>query len=447
MIPLLACAVVFAVAFLLANRSLIHGLCAVLTVGYFYGIVRANYPSPVSHFIFDFACVGFFLGQLTARRSRDSRFASRRVTNWLILFIGWAVIVSLMPFQDYLVQLVGLRGNIFLVLFLLFGARLTRHDWLGLGVWVAFLNLVALVFGVIEYRLGVPLFYPYGPSTELIYRSWTVEGVGNLRIPAIFTSAHAYGGTMVLTLPLLINIFVSTKGRKFFRFLSIGGIVAVILGVLMCAARMPFVVMVILSGVTFLSLRRNLPIAAVLIASVCLALYFTGGEERLQRFSTLSDTEAVTQRVSSSVNSEVFAAVMDYPLGNGIGSGGTSMPYFLQDRLIDPIVFENEYARIQLELGLPGLLIWVAFLVSTMFRAGYTDPRDQLFARLARAVVVASALSGLIGIGMLTSIPSTVLLFCYAGWLNRLEPKHVTAAQGRTVFTPLISQVSSVASA
>src|ERR1700704_6390650 len=114
MIPLLVCAVVFAVAALLANRSVIYGLCAVLTVGYFYGIFRANYASPASHFVFDFACVGFFLGRFAARPLRESRFASRRVTNWLILLIGWAVIVSLMPFQDYLVQLVGLRGNVFL---------------------------------------------------------------------------------------------------------------------------------------------------------------------------------------------------------------------------------------------------------------------------------------------------------------------------------------------
>jgi hypothetical protein len=447
MIPLVACAVVFAVALLLAHRSLIHGLCAVLTVGYFYGIVRANFPSPVSHFIFDFACVGFFLGRFASRASRESRFASQGVTNWLFLLIGWAVIVSLMPFQDYLVQLVGLRGNVFLVLFLLFGAQLTRRDWFSLGIWVSVLNLAALAFAIVEYRLGVPLFYPFSPSTEIIYRSNDLAGYTAFRIPAIFTSAHAYGGTMALTLPLLINTFVLAPGRKFLRTLVIAGIMAVLLGVLMCGARMPFVVIVLLSGVAFASMRRNLPIAAVFAGCVCLVLYFTSGQERLQRFTTLSDTEAVTDRVHNSVNSELIIAVTDYPLGNGIGSGGTSMPYFLEDRLIDPIQFENEYARIQLELGLPGLIIWIAFLVSTILRPGYTDPNDRLFARLARAVVAASALSGLLGIGLLTSIPSTALLFCYAGWLNRRDPMRMAAPLRPIVAAPFIPQASSVASA
>ena len=86
-------------------------------------------------------------------------------------------------------------------------------------------------------------------------------------------------------------------------------------------------------------------------------------QERLQRFLTLRDTEALVERIGWSINTSLIEAVVEYPLGNGLGGGGTSIPYFLQDRIRHPVLLENEYARIVLELGLPGLGLWLVFLV------------------------------------------------------------------------------------
>ena len=41
-------------------------------------------------------------------------------------------------------------------------------------------------------------------------------------------------------------------------------------------------------------------------------------------------------------------------------AAGRACPYFLQNRIRNVVVMENEYARILLELGMPGLLMWVA---------------------------------------------------------------------------------------
>jgi len=51
-----------------------------------------------------------------------------------------------------------------------------------------------------------------------------------------------------------------------------------------------------------------------------------------------------------------------------LGGGGTSIPYFLQDRVKDPVAIENEYGRILLEAGIPGLLIWLIFIFWTVAR-------------------------------------------------------------------------------
>ena len=89
--------------------------------------------------------------------------------------------------------------------------------------------------------------------------------------------------------------------------------------------------------------------------------YLVATSPRLQRFTTLQDTSYVQTRITGSVNEGFLQQAADYPLGNGLGGGGTSIPYFLQDRLVNQVVIENEYGRIMLELGIPGLCIWVAF--------------------------------------------------------------------------------------
>ena len=71
----------------------------------------------------------------------------------------------------------------------------------------------------------------------------------------------------------------------------------------------------------------------------------------------------VAARVGGSVNEGFFDAVSQYPLGNGLAGGGTSVPYFLQDRMEAlPHGPENEYARIASEQGVIGLLLWLGFV-------------------------------------------------------------------------------------
>jgi len=52
------CLLSFALCYFMGRRSLVSGLVSIVTVGYAYGIVRANVPETFSHFIFDSAVVG-----------------------------------------------------------------------------------------------------------------------------------------------------------------------------------------------------------------------------------------------------------------------------------------------------------------------------------------------------------------------------------------------------
>lgn len=123
-----------------------------------------------------------------------------------------------------------------------------------------------------------------------------------------------------------------------------------------------------------------------------------------------------------------FEIAAQYPFGNGLGGGGTSIPYFLQGRIVNPVVMENEYARILLEQGILGLVIWILFILWVLSRRN-ENRRDPwaLGRRLALAFCAASFGTGLIGIGLFTSIPHTPLFFLLIGWVGARQTKSEAA--------------------
>ena len=101
------------------------------------------------------------------------------------------------------------------------------------------------------------------------------------------------------------------------------------------------------------------------------------------------------------------------------------MPYFLAELVHTPISMESEYARILLEQGIIGLALWVGFIVwfVTSSFAGVRKSRAP-GARIAWVACCAYLASGMTGLGMLTSIPQSVLVLLAIGWVGtRPEPE------------------------
>jgi hypothetical protein len=428
----LLCILSFALCYWAARRSLTSGLIAVLSVGYVYGITRANVPDAYSHFIFDSGVIGLYVAQLFRRLGPLEEFKVGYVRPWLEFLIAWPLLLFLIPIQDYLIQFVGLRGNVFLLPFVFLGARLESEDRYRLALWVAGLNLVAFAFAGSEYFLGLERFFPHNRVTELIYLSKDVVGHTQYRIPASFANAHAYGGTMVMGLPLLIGAAIQKRKTNAHFQLLVLGIAAALMGVLMSAARTHFLAAAILIIVAAFSLRSRIGYALGWVVLLCVIGWAASGEQRLQRFMELTDTDAVAERVSYSVNMGFFEIAAKYPFGNGLGGGGTSIPYFLQARISSPVGIENEYGRIMLEQGIMGLVIWVAFVLWVITRRDY-DPSDSWYlgrrlAKVASAVFFVAALGGT---GLLTSIPQTSLFLLLVGWVGARQRRTELAEVAR----------------
>ena len=220
----------------------------------------------------------------------------------LVLFlITWPAFLCLVPINYFLIQCVALRAAIWFLPVLLIAARLTTADLAVLARGLVVLNLVALAVGIYVYVHGVEALYPVNAITEIIYRSRDLGGMTKYhRVPSSFLSAHAYGGTMLCTLPFLLDRLAGVTVRLLDRCLALAGVVAAAGGMLMCGARSPLVVsgfaLVIACVLTRFSLKLGLVVA--LLAGV--GLIVARSDERLQRITTLGDSESVSGRIAGS---------------------------------------------------------------------------------------------------------------------------------------------------
>lgn len=436
----LLCFVAFVVALGLSRRSLRGGLVFVLAVGYVYGIVRANLNEPAAHFIFDAAVVGLYAAYFTSK-SRDHRpERSRPLMPWMLILCCWPIFLFLMPIQNIFIQLVGLRAAILFLPFLLIGTQIGDDDLRFVTVGIAVLNVFALLIAGAEYFYGVEPFFPKNSLTDLIYRTRVLDNAAALRIPSTFTGSHAYAATMVGTLPWLVDVWSRATLRRWQTYLLPMAIGAAFLGVFLSATRTHLVIaLVVLLGMA-LSLKLKASMKVAVIGIFLVVTYFGLENGRIERLNTLQDAETMTQRFRGSVNVSFVDALATYPMGNGLGGGGTSLPYFLQGQVTDLMTIENEYARIALEQGIPGLLLWLGFLIWLFGSSGLRlRKNNRIGPRLAWICCFGYFALSLLGTGLLTSIPHTILLLLSMGWLFAISREPRSEPQSADVPLPTLA--------
>lgn len=429
MIGFVLCFLALLTSFIAGRRSRPAGLIVVMVWGYFYGILRANFLSAASQFIFDCSIVGFYATQTEVLFGGSKR--TRILQHWLLALVVWPCIVCFFPFQPILVSLVGLRGNVFFLPMLVIGAELSTVEWTTLAKGYAFLNVVALGFGVAEYQLGVPKFFPINAVTRIIYASHDVGGYKFFRIPAIFYTAHAFGGAMVASIPILFGLFSKRNAGISERIIGAIGIVGALFGVLLSSTRLHFGVAAVLSLAILVSRELNAKARLPLVTMLVLVAVIASNNARMGRFKTLNSTEAVTDRVGGSVNASVWDMITQHPLGNGLGGGGTSIPYFLAGEVRHPMIAEDDYARMAMELGVPGLLLWLAFIF--WFSTSSFASSDAVWRggrRLAWVYIMACWCTSVMGLGTLTAIPQSATLLLMMGWVASREKRPETANDG-----------------
>ena len=416
--------VAFAGVLLATFRSLGWGFLAVLAVGYFNGVVRANFLSVYTTFMFDAAVLGLYLGLFIGQSRRAAGVWSGPAGLFVRFLIAWPTLLSFVPVNNFLVQLVALRATVWFLPVLLIATRLTAADLAVVARGLAVLNLVALAGGVYVYLYGVEALYPKNSVTRTIYMSTDVGGSkfhrAYHRIPSTFLNAHAYGGTMLSTLPFLLDRVAGVGVRLADRGLAAAGVVAAAGGLLICGARTPLVLFAVALAVTWVLSRFSLTLGLVGAVLVGSGVVIAGTNARFQRARSLEDTEYVAKRLAISANASFLDLLLDYPGGAGMGSSvGTSIPYFLADVAPEPIGLENEYSRILVDQGWVGLGGWLAFVAWLHVRPPPARPSApwRLGVVFMYSLTLATWLTAFMGGGTLSSVPGTVLLLTQMGVL------------------------------
>jgi hypothetical protein len=428
-VGLALCLLSFIASLMVARRSLGHGLGLVLAIGCVYGWLRAVLLDGFTHFTFDMALAGLYLSILP-RLKPIRGWGGSFVSIGTLLLIGWPLVVILIsPFlkaPHVFIQVAGLRNAILFAPLVLIGMALSREDLRQFSLWAEWCVVLVSCFTLAEWLFGLEIAYPLNEATLLIYVSHDITG-GYYRLPSSFVSSHVYGGTMIALLPLFLGRLEEQPRR---RLLTAVACALVALGVFACGARLPVVLLGLIVGGMLLQLRHGIVASLFLIVMMVVVGYSVSQSERLRRFESLGDTEMVASRISQSVNMSFWEILSDHPMGRGLGSAaGTSVPFFLVEYSKPPVGIENEFARLLLEEGLPGLLGWAGFVVLVLGRSAVGLRR-----RSSRAVgmwifCAGTWVSGLIGVGILAAIPTTMLLMLYLGELSREAPRPSAARE------------------
>jgi hypothetical protein len=334
--------------------------------------------------------------------------------------------------QPLVIQLVGLRPMLIFVPMLVVGSRVARDDLDYLAPRVAWLNIAVLAVGAYEFVFGVEQIIPHNMMTEIVYQSADVIAGGSAykRIPATFIHAHVYGFMMLTSIPFVAH---GLESERRVRLICAGGIGAAILGIFMCGARMPVVFVTLSTAYVLASSRVRTSTWFAFLAAGAIGLAAAMTNERLQRFETLADTDMVELRIRSSIDLDFFDLCAQFPFGSGLGRGwGTAIPYFMSNQGIPQIGAENEFSRIVIDTGIPGLVLWIIFFGWAMVQKDQSEssPIMKMFAWPLTTLVIIGAN---LGVGLFTAIPVSPLLMLLIG--VRTTPARTVAAGRGLRFT------------
>jgi len=431
-LPMLA----FGAAFIFSRISLGASLSVLLTFGYFSGVIRSNFRSVFTTFMFDMAVLGVYLGIFFNQPELVAKVKRMTIVAWLVPLILWPLFVAVFPINDFLVQMLAFRSTVWLLPLMLLGASITEKDLTMMARVIAGLNLCALVGGVFCYYYGVEALHPKNEITSIIYNSRDVTG-GYLRIPSIFLSSAAYGSTMVASLPFIVNRLFHPKADGTEKLWMLAGLAAACIGVALCASRAPVVAAVIILVMVWIFTGFSARVGIPVIIGFAAIVFLIMSNERFQRVTSLAEQNVLANRVRGSVNQSFIQLFFEYPFGAGMGSSvGTSIPYFLSTRAPKPIGLENEYSRILIDQGWIGLLLWLMFIFWVHVpwpKIKGTRSSFKFGTIMIYAASVTTWCTAVIGSGTLSAIPGSALLLINMGIIVSRREEFALAAKRQPV--------------
>lgn len=377
------------VALVSSTRYEITVTLVALYLGLLDGPVKLLSASQAASAIRDVLIFAIALGMLVRLVVKRERVQLPPLMGWVIAFVAIVLIQAANPQTSGVLKVVGgFRQQLKWVPFFFFGFMLMRSKsrfrklFLILGV----LALANGLVGAYQSRLSPQELAGWGPgygekvsgASGLSGRTYVSEGIARPRPPALGSDSGFGGATGALALPGLLTLLALRRVRRKWIILLLSA--GAILGVATSASRTNLIIAVValltyglltvLSGCrvnrALLSMLAVIalafPIASVLVA--------TDGQGVFARYASVASPEQAANKsveYKEKTLTQIPSDLVYAPLGVGLGTYGSAsgfggkVPLSIEGQGVSG---ESEYNLVTLELGLPGLLLWVSFTAS-----------------------------------------------------------------------------------
>jgi hypothetical protein len=411
-------------------------------LGVLDGPIKLEAANKIASGFRDILILAIGLGMLARVAAKRERMTLPPLSGWVLGFVAVAVVEALNPDTSGILKVVGgYRQELEFVPLFFFGYAIVRSKQRFRQLFLI-LGVIALANGVVgayQSRLSPAGLATWGPgygadvegkseSANGLGRTYAVEGVAHPRPPALGSDSGFGGGVGVLALPGLLALLTVPRLRRRWPILLCA--LGAVLGVATAASRtsiiialatlLAFGVLSMVAGIRVARPLASLLAVVVLTVGVVSALVAIDGSAVFHRQESLvttltrltggGESGEVEEKGTGGDGkekhlSEIPRDLLDAPFGLGLGISGSAGGFGGHEKVTiesEKVSGGSAYNLLAVELGAPGLLLWLGLTVSVLMLGirrlrRVVDPELRIYLVALLASYVGFTIQGLAG--------------------------------------------------
>lgn len=370
------------------------------------------------------------LGAVLRLLAKKQRITLPPLSAWVLAFVALVLVEALNPHTAGFTKVLGgYRQQLEWVPFFFFGYAIVRSKKRFRQFFIV-LGVLALANGMVstyQTKLTPAQLASWGPGyRELVYgtivagskggisgRGYIVGGVARVRPPALGTDSGFGGGLGLISLPCMLALFAGSLPRR--RWIGALFCLGALLGTVTGLGRLQVVGAVIGAGAFVLLAagpgrqltRPLLAILGVIALAIPLGVLLVSSEASgtFSRYASIAPGSVATSKDKKIESlSHIPSQLRVAPFGIGLGRAGPAAGFGGKSGKVAGYQsgVETQYTFEAVELGAPGLILWIGLSVTVLLLAVqrlrlFRDTELRLYLAGVFAVLVAFLLAGVSG--------------------------------------------------
>jgi hypothetical protein len=431
------------VALVLSARYTVTLTLLAFYLGVLDGPIKLEAANKIASGFRDILIIAIGVGMLMRVASRKEPLKLPPLAGWVLAFVAMAAVEALNPDTNGVLKVIGgYRQELEFVPLFFFGYLIMRDKQRFRQLFLI-LGVIALANGVVgayQSRLSPGGLAGWGPgygsnvagkseSAKGLGRTYAVEGVAHPRPPALGSDSGFGGGVGVLALPGLMALLTVPRLRRQWPILLCA--LGAVLGIATAASRTSIIIAVttlvsfgllsMIAGIRIARPLAGLLAVLVLAGGVAWALVAADGSEVFHRQEALvttltkatgssSESESANEKGTGGDGkekhlSEIPRDLVDAPFGLGLGVSGSAGGFGGHEKVTiegEKVSGGSAYNLLAVELGAPGLLLWIGLTLSVLMLGvrslrRIVDPELRIYIVALLASYVGFTVQGLAG--------------------------------------------------